>query len=154
MLHGILCNILLYVCKLCFFFTLPQSFHSYFLSFGMEWKSHIQLGELRTLEHLPLEYRKVEIIHKVVNILLGPAIIPMYMIVSDSTLFCNVTLITRWNEIDWSIKAVLILWTSGLFSIWVVLLEASGRFHIKGKGLLASWRYWDWSQKEMTFSCH
>jgi hypothetical protein len=97
-----------------FLFYAPTILPLVFFEFwhGME-KSYTTLGELRTLEHVPLEYRKVEILHKVVNILVGPAIIPMYMIVSDLTLFCNVTLITRWNEIDWSIKAVLILWTLG-----------------------------------------
>jgi hypothetical protein len=120
-----------------------------FTEFVAGQKSYKTLEALRTIKHLPWEYRMVEILQRNINDVLGLCLIPLQAVISQIALFCNFTLITRWGQIDAATKGILSVWTIGVLVLWITLLEGAGRFHLKGKELIRSWKYWDWPRKDM-----
>jgi hypothetical protein len=96
---------------------------------------------LRRPNTLLLEYRILESIHAHVNAWLGPAFLPMNALMGQFVIFCNVTLIQNWKELDFSSKFVLSETTVVLTVFWTFVLEMCGQQYSKCRKVLDSWRF-------------
>lgn len=134
-------------CSLIFVMFIIKTIYN--TAFVSNQASYDTLNSLRTSRNLPLAYLKVEILHKNVNNLIEPFIIPVQTLITQIVLYCNYILITQWDHLETMIVAILLMFAILFTVLWTVGLEIAGQFHRTNIHILRSWKYFDWSKSEM-----
>lgn len=96
--------------------------------------------DFRKPETLRLEYRKFEIVHKIVWSLFGFAVLPLQALIANIILYINFMIVRNRAQLR-TLELLTILGGSIVALVfWTVVLEVSGRFHKHSKDNISSWR--------------
>jgi hypothetical protein len=96
--------------------------------------------KMRRIDNFPLEYTILQLLHKQGMEFYGFLLIPTQTLVGQFILYSNYTLIRHWNELDVTMKYLIMMIDLTVICIWNAILEVSGRFHMDATKSLKSWK--------------
>jgi hypothetical protein len=95
---------------------------------------------IRQVKNISTEYRILELLHKQGMSFYGMLVIPSQILLGQFILYSNYTLIRHWNELDVTMKYLIMIMDFTVVCFWNSTLEVSGRFHMDATKSLQSWK--------------
>jgi hypothetical protein len=101
------------------------------------------INALRKPMNLVLEYRMVEILHKLGMSTFGSLLLPFHILMGQFILFSNVSALRGGKDFDFNF----IILSFYAQAAWFCVLEFGGRFHKNSTKTVKSWKYFNFKTK-------
>ncbi|CAL8146787.1 unnamed protein product [Orchesella dallaii] len=111
---------------------------------GRQQSKYESVNTLRTFQKLPLQYRCLQLLHSAYLNVGACLIVPLQALGTNHILFCNFTLITKWENMKDFNKFMLITWSVVGMVFIAGLLDCAGKLCSIGEKTLVSWKFHDW----------
>ncbi|OXA42370.1 hypothetical protein Fcan01_22798 [Folsomia candida] len=98
-------------------------------------------SDFRSVAHLPVEYRKAELLHLFAMKIYGIYFIPFQSLALNFVLYTNFVLIRPWNSLDYATLLLTLIWSVGIQVFWYFVLHCGGRYYSFSKRNRTSWKF-------------
>ncbi|CAL8072496.1 unnamed protein product [Orchesella dallaii] len=111
-------------------------------------KRYKTIDLLREQRHLVVNYKMVEIFVKCMNVEIGFTFVALQLLFTQITLFCNVTLIFQWAEVQINTKLLLTFLAGFATFGWACFLYVAGIQYGYSEKAIQSWKLEYWSTRK------
>ncbi|CAL8072492.1 unnamed protein product [Orchesella dallaii] len=118
------------------------------LKLGLDSSKYIANPQLRQVSHLTRNWRALELIIIYGCNILGFTIIPLQTILSQLSLFCNVTFVLFGDHLELKSKFALPFLSINCIIGWCIFLSLAGKLFTSTKATLGSWKFSQWPDKK------